>query len=299
MNAHRPTRCVFAHAHPDDETLATGVALAMHALAGDEVTVLTATLGDEGEVIPAQLRHLDVDHEDRLGPYRRTELAGAIAALGVNSVVLGDPDPAPAGESGARYRDSGMAGTSANERDGSLCAASTSEVVDTVVGTLDALDPDIVITYDASGGYGHPDHIRVHDLIVAAAARMRRTPTLYAAVVPQSWAQERREWVRTHVQESFDVLDDDEPYPPSVVPDDAVAHVVAGSAEALAKRDAALVHHRTQVTLYDGFYVLSNMIAAALPDKEAYVRLEPGTGEMLPPPTQPALGLLVADKGVQ
>lgn len=299
MNAHPPTRLVFVHAHPDDETLATGVALAMHALAGDDVTVLSATLGDEGEVIPAQLRHLDVEHEDRLGRYRRTELAGAIAALGVNSVVLGDPESAPVGECGARYRDSGMAGTSANEGDGALCAVSFSEVVDMLVGVLDALAPDILVTYDASGGYGHPDHIRVHDLTVAAAARMRSTPTLYAVVVPQSWAQERRAWVRAHAPEGFVVPGDDEPYPPSVVPDETIAHIVAGSVEALSRRDAALGHHRTQVSVHHGFYALSNEIAAALPDKEAYVRLEPGTGDTLPPPAQPSLGLLVAGKGAQ
>ncbi|WP_168582028.1 PIG-L family deacetylase [Gephyromycinifex aptenodytis] len=298
MNSHAATRLVFVHAHPDDETLATGVALAMHALAGHEVTVLTATLGDEGEVIPPQLRYLDVEHTDRLGPYRRTELAAATAQLGVRSLVLGDPDPAPSGQCGARYRDSGMVGTSANGRSGALCTVDTADVLADLVATLDALDPDILVTYDHSGGYGHPDHIRVHQLTVAAAARLRRVPSLYAAVVPQSWAQERRAWVRQQVRGDFTLLGQDEPYPPSVVADDAFAHLIVGTPEALARRDAALRAHRTQVEVHDGFYALSNKIATALPDREAYVQLHPGTGQVLPCPPEPVTGLLRGQEDV-
>ena len=73
-------RLLAVHAHPDDETLATGVAVAHHVARGDEVTVLTCTLGEQGEVIPPELAHLDADHEDTLGEFRRDELRGELLA---------------------------------------------------------------------------------------------------------------------------------------------------------------------------------------------------------------------------
>ena len=83
---------LFVHAHPDDETLATGIALAHYARLGHDVHVLTCTLGEEGEVIPAELAHLASDRDDALGTWRREELRRAMAALGVGHRVLGE-DP--------------------------------------------------------------------------------------------------------------------------------------------------------------------------------------------------------------
>ena len=83
-------RLLFVHAHPDDETLATGVAVAHHVARGDEVTVLTCTLGEQGEVIPPELAHLAAEQDDALGPYRREELRRAMAAIGAEHRVLGE-----------------------------------------------------------------------------------------------------------------------------------------------------------------------------------------------------------------
>ena len=99
---------LFVHAHPDDESLATGISLAHLSAAGHDVRVLTMTLGEEGEVIPPELRHLAADAEDRLGPYRREELRSAMQGLGVAHRVLGE-DPGSGVLS--LYRDSGMAVT--------------------------------------------------------------------------------------------------------------------------------------------------------------------------------------------
>src|SRR5690606_1118501 len=97
-----PARLLFVHAHPDDETLATGGTIAHYAARPDvEVTLVTCTLGEEGEVIPAELALLAADHADQLGGYRIGELARACAALGVTDHrFLGGP---------GRWRDSGMA----------------------------------------------------------------------------------------------------------------------------------------------------------------------------------------------
>src|SRR3954447_17133613 len=97
-------RLLFVHAHPDDETLTCGIAMAHHVARGDEVHVLTCTLGEEGEVIPPRLAHLEGAADDALGPHRHAELTEALGRVGAHLHVLG-------AESGrlSRYRDSGMA----------------------------------------------------------------------------------------------------------------------------------------------------------------------------------------------
>ena len=109
----RPLRLVAVHAHPDDETLATGLTLAHHSAAGDEVHVITCTLGEEGEVITPELAHLEGTEE--LGVHRRTEIAAATAALGVRHHWLGGDPP--------RWRDSGMAGSAAARHPRAFAAA--------------------------------------------------------------------------------------------------------------------------------------------------------------------------------
>ncbi|MDO5628388.1 MAG: PIG-L family deacetylase [Mobilicoccus sp.] len=284
MNSSR--RVVFVHAHPDDETLATGVSVAEHVLLGDDVTVLTCTLGDEGEIIPAELAHLAV--EDRLGAYRRGELWAALYRLGARSVLLGDEETDTPGEGPTLFRDSGMAGTEANATAGALAAVEVEEVTGRLTAALEALDPDIVVTYDATGGYGHPDHIRVHEATVAATGRLADPPALYAVVTPREWITRDRSWVEAHVHDRTVIVPGlHEEHVPSAVDLGVVTHVVEGSPAALARRDAALAEHRTQVRVRDGWFTLSNDIAQRLPRAEAFVRLTPGTGEQHPGRDEP------------
>ncbi|GAB48375.1 N-acetyl-1-D-myo-inositol-2-amino-2-deoxy-alpha-D-glucopyranoside deacetylase [Mobilicoccus pelagius] len=288
----RARRLVFVHAHPDDETLATGVSIAHHVRAGDVVTVLTCTLGDEGEVIPAELARLAADAEDRLGAYRRGELWAATFRLGARSVLLADEETPTPGEGPGFFRDSGMAGTPANERPGALAYVEIEEVVGRLAAALEALDPDVVVTYDPAGGYGHPDHVRVHDATVAAAARLPRTPALYTRVTPRSWIERDRRWVLANVghragEARFHVPALDDELIPSVVDDEAVTHVVRPAPGDLDVRDAALAEHRTQVVVRDGWYALSNDVATRLPQAEAFVRVEPGTGTPYPGKAEP------------
>ena len=104
-------RFLLVHAHPDDESIATGLSIGALAEAGHDVHVLTCTLGEQGEVIPPALQHLDADHDDALGDYRAGELAAALTALGAIGHVLGADAEPP-----RRYRDSGMAGAPSSRR---------------------------------------------------------------------------------------------------------------------------------------------------------------------------------------
>ena len=163
---HAARSVVFIHAHPDDETLATGGLILALADAGVEVRVLTATRGERGDVVPGPLSPLA--GTAALEVERGRELAGALAALAVRRHdYLGMP-PARVPHAPHRiYRDSGMrwvapglAGPADEEDAASLVGADVADVT----------APDVVVTYDEAGGYGHPDHVRVHEAVSRATA---------------------------------------------------------------------------------------------------------------------------------
>jgi N-acetyl-1-D-myo-inositol-2-amino-2-deoxy-alpha-D-glucopyranoside deacetylase len=167
---------LLAHAHPDDETLASGGLIAELVARGVRVTVLTASRGERGEIVAGALpASTDADALTRA---REDELAGAIAALGVSAQYwLGE---APARSSvlpPRRYRDSGMtwirpglAGPADDADADALSVAPLGEVVDDVAAVLAVERPSLVISYDSGGGYGHPDHVRIRDAALAASA---------------------------------------------------------------------------------------------------------------------------------
>lgn len=279
-------RLLFVHAHPDDETLATGVAMAHYLAAGHEVHVLTCTLGEEGEVIPPQLRHLAAGEQDALGPYRREELRRAMDLLGARHAVLGE-DPGRGVLS--RYRDSGMAGTPSAEHPLAFVRADVGEAAALVAEHVTALAPDVVVTYDEHGGYAHPDHIQTHRVTMAALATLpeARRPRAFCILTPQSWAEQDRAWLSRHVDPGADpevtVPQPDWPFPPSVVADDLVTHEVVDQA-AVGPQTAALEAHATQVLVHEGgYYTLSNDIAARLSGREGFAAVDPATGRLLPP----------------
>ncbi|MDO5067869.1 MAG: PIG-L family deacetylase [Propionibacteriaceae bacterium] len=167
-------RIAFVHAHPDDESLWSG-ALTLHLVAaGHDVWLLTATRGERGEVVPGPLSELAGTPE--LERRRGLELAGAVASLGfAGHAFLGD---APVG-SGRRYKDSGMtwirpglAGPADDAEPDSLCQSDFGEVVADLTAWLRSVGAELVISYDDDGGYGHPDHVRLHHAARDAAARL-------------------------------------------------------------------------------------------------------------------------------
>ncbi|WP_151526111.1 N-acetyl-1-D-myo-inositol-2-amino-2-deoxy-alpha-D-glucopyranoside deacetylase [Serinicoccus kebangsaanensis] len=263
----RPLRLVAVHAHPDDETLATGLTLAHHVEAGDEVHVITCTLGEEGEVITPALSHLEGSEE--LADHRRGELERAMARLAVRHHYLGGPRP--------RWRDSGMAGSAAASHPRAFAGADLEDAAALLARQLEELAPDVVLTYDPWGGYGHPDHVQTHRVTARAVELLAARPRLFVSLVPRSWARQDRAWLAEHVPAGTrspaggvaQVPGPEDPFPPGVVDDDAITHVVVDGA-ALPRQRAALAEHQTQVTLHDGWYTLSNDIAARLPGREAY-----------------------------
>lgn len=163
-------RAVFVHAHPDDEAITTGGAIADLARRGADVLVVTCTLGEEGEVIGETYQHLVADEADQLGGFRTRELAASLRALGARGEYLGGA---------GRFRDSGMAGSPASRNSRAL-VNSGELAVELMAEILRRERPQLVVTYGPDGGYGHPDHVRAHEIAHAAAERTGVPRVLWA-----------------------------------------------------------------------------------------------------------------------
>src|SRR5580704_9671458 len=173
-------RLLLVHAHPDDESIGTGATMAKYAAEGAHVTLVTCTLGEFGEVIPPSLAHLAAEAEDRLGEYRIGELAAACAELGVTDHrFLGGP---------GRWRDSGMMGTEANDDPRCFWRADVDQAARALLDVIREVRPQVLVTYDANGFYGHPDHIQAHRVSMRAFERAGDDglAKLYATAAPDS-----------------------------------------------------------------------------------------------------------------
>jgi N-acetyl-1-D-myo-inositol-2-amino-2-deoxy-alpha-D-glucopyranoside deacetylase len=145
------------HAHPDDETIGTGGTMAKAVRAGHRVVLVTCTRGEMGEIV---VKDMDTpDNHRRLGEIRAGELEAAMGVLGVTEWEnLG-------------YRDSDMMGREGNNDPRTFWQADLDEAARRLTWLIRRYRPDVVTTYNAFGGYGHPDHIRVHDTAIRAVPR--------------------------------------------------------------------------------------------------------------------------------
>lgn len=282
------------HAHPDDETLATGALLATWAAAGRPVTVVTATRGERGEVIGDRWAHLEGDGP-ALAAHRERELAGALAALGVTDHRFLDAG------TGRRYEDSGMAwvgagqaGAAADVPPGAFVTVPLDEAAAALAAVLRERRPQVVVTYEPGGGYGHPDHVRTHDVTTRAlelVADDAPVPVVLWSVAGRTATRRAQHAlagpaVRAVLGEAGEVLTAPDPRGSQasvVVPDEDVDLLV----DVAPVRDrvlGALRAHATQVQAVRavdddallGCYALSNAVLGAVPVVEGY-RFAPGS----------------------
>lgn len=151
---------VFLHAHPDDEASGTAGTMRLAADAGHRVVCVFATNGDHGTT-PTDLRE-----GETVVQRRRTEAKASALVLGTARVEwLG-------------YADSGMTGWEQNSAEQSFHACDTAEAGARLAQILDEEDADVLVGYDWHGGYGHPDHVKVHRVVYAAAERAARRPRI-------------------------------------------------------------------------------------------------------------------------
>jgi N-acetyl-1-D-myo-inositol-2-amino-2-deoxy-alpha-D-glucopyranoside deacetylase len=266
---------LLVHAHPDDESIGTGAVMARYAGEGAQVTLLTCTLGELGEVLVPELAGLAADRADQLGGYRISELAVAMRALGVTDHrFLG----------GAGYwRDSGMMGTPENDDPRAFwsCAKDESrfdEAVDQAAAVIRDVRPQVLVTYDQNGGYGHPDHIMAHRVAMAAAQRAEKDggpgepwaiSKIYWMALPKSVLQRGIDALRAAGDETFfDGVDSADELPMGN-PDEDVTAAVDGRAFAEAKRNAMRAH-ATQIAVDGPFFALSNNVGLEILDVEYF-----------------------------
>ncbi|TXS56752.1 N-acetyl-1-D-myo-inositol-2-amino-2-deoxy-alpha-D-glucopyranoside deacetylase [Streptomyces sp. t39] len=265
-------RLLLVHAHPDDESITNGATMALYAAAGTHVTLVTCTLGEEGEVIPADLAHLAPDREDRLGAHRAGELADAMKELGVT-------DHRFLGGQG-RFRDSGMMGVPQNHREGAFWGTDVDEAAAELVEVIRSVRPQVLVTYDPDGGYGHPDHIQAHRVAMRAAdlageRAYRRdlgdphtVAKIYWTRVPRSLAEEGFARLRATAAGDFPGIADIGDIP-GVVDDELITAEIDGTAYAEQKA-AAMRAHVTQIAVNGPFFALSNDLGQPLFTTECY-----------------------------
>jgi mycothiol conjugate amidase Mca len=147
----QPLTLMAVHAHPDDETIGTGGVLARAAAQGIRTVLVTCTGGEVGEIAPETGVSLE-----SLGEVRKRELEEACKILDITHLEL------------LGYRDSGMAGTADNEHPNAFARADLTEATAKLATLVRKYRPDVLVTYDENGFYGHPDHINAHRITVGA-----------------------------------------------------------------------------------------------------------------------------------
>ena len=256
-------RALLVHAHPDDETINNGATMAMYAAAGVGVTLVTCTRGEEGEVLVPDLSHLASHANDELGVHRETELANAMKALGVSDHrFLGAPTK--------KYRDSGMMGKEPNNRPDVFWQANVDEAAEELVKIILEIKPQVLVTYDEFGGYGHPDHIQAHRVAMRAAelaAPQWEIQKIYWNTMPKSIIQMGIEKMKEIGSDFFGVESaDDLPF----AKDDSFVTTRISAPTFAKNKIEAMKAHPTQITLDGPFFALSNNLGVEVLGDEYY-----------------------------
>jgi len=253
---------LLVHAHPDDETIGTGATMAKYASEGVNVTLVTCTLGEEGEVLVPALAGIAADKGDQLGGWRMHELAEACKALGVTDHrFLGGP---------GAYRDSGMMDTPANENPRCFWRADLDVAAAQLIQVIREVRPQIVVTYDEFGAYGHPDHIQAHRVTVKALEQTRDiVQKFYYTAVPRSFIEASIVAMKEQGHEFFGGVEsaDDVPFAKS---DDEITTQI-DARDFLDAKVEGMRAHATQIEVDGPFFALSNHIGQKAFGLEHYV----------------------------
>jgi N-acetyl-1-D-myo-inositol-2-amino-2-deoxy-alpha-D-glucopyranoside deacetylase len=277
---------LLVHAHPDDESIGQGATMARYVSEGVGVTLVTCTGGEMGEILVPELEHLAADRDDTLADQRRIELDKAMAELGVTDHrYLGGFQ---------RYRDSGMqwhadghAVAADDVHDNAFWNADLTAAATDLVQVIREVRPQVLVTYDEFGGYGHPDHIQAHRVamygaVLAAVPSYRRDLGDSWDVAKIYWgamsASRMRDGLR-RLREAGDTTTfegmDPENLPAFAIEDGDLTAAIDGS-QFVEQKMAALRAHATQIAVDGPFFALSNNVGNEVWGTE-YFRLAKGT----------------------
>ena len=274
MRVSAARRLLLVHAHPDDETIGNGVTMTKYATAGTQVTLVTCTRGEEGEVLLSELANLASDKDDKLGEQRIIELKNAMHELGIKDYrFLGAPNK--------KWRDSGMMGTPQNDRNDVFWQTDLDEAALELVKIILEIKPQVLITYDEFGGYGHPDHIKAHRVAMRAAElaidQGWQISKIYWNTTPRSVVQEGIEKMKEVGSDFFGAESvEDLPW---AKPDELVTTVI-NAPEFVPQTLAAMKAHATQISIDGPFFALSNNLGLEVWGDEYYTLVK---GEVAAP----------------
>jgi N-acetyl-1-D-myo-inositol-2-amino-2-deoxy-alpha-D-glucopyranoside deacetylase len=235
--------------------------MAMYSALGADVTLVTCTRGEEGEVLVEEHAHKAASNDDLLGEHRVLELADAMKELGIKDFrFLGEPS--------TQYRDSGMIGTEPNERPDCFWKADFDTATNQLVKVIDEVKPHVLITYDEFGGYGHPDHIQAHRIAMAASEKSEwQISKIYWNVMPRSVIQEGIDKMKELGSDFFGAESaDDLPF----AKDDSFVTTLIDGNSYVEQKMAAMRAHATQIAVDGPFFALSNNLGLQVWGHEYY-----------------------------
>jgi LmbE family N-acetylglucosaminyl deacetylase len=284
--ATRPLTLMTTHAHPDDETIGTGGTMAMNVKAGRRVVLVTNTRGEMGEIVVPDMD--TPDNHRRLGELRAVELERAMGELGVTEWEnLG-------------YRDSDMMGRDGNHDPRTFWQADLDEAAGRLTWLVRRYQPDVMTTYNSFGGYGHPDHIRTHDVAVRAFDRAGdaawypeqlehgvatwQPSKLYETAIPISVREAMREAMAKEGKPSFwdppadatpeQIAEHEAFLAKMLVPDETITTWVDISGDPIDRKWRAIQRHVTQIAMDSGFMVFGEDGWKESWSKEAFILRE-------------------------
>jgi LmbE family N-acetylglucosaminyl deacetylase len=272
-----PLTLMAIHAHPDDESISTGGVLARYARAGVRTVLVTCTDGGCGDG-PGGIKPMDEGFDrDAVVALRQRELERSCEILGVTHLeTLG-------------YRDSGMMGWPDNDLPGSFWKTPVGEAADRVADLMARYQPQVVVTYDAKGFYGHPDHIQAHRITMAAAEATGIPAKVYFTAVPRSrmigFAERLKElgveWTDDGDEGRGDAEEEREgPREEWGTPDDEVTTYVDVRDRAGQKFDSLAAHASQSDNIF--FLKMGKQVFGEIMGTEAFVRALDRTGAPLP-----------------
>jgi N-acetyl-1-D-myo-inositol-2-amino-2-deoxy-alpha-D-glucopyranoside deacetylase len=266
-------RLLLVHAHPDDESIGQGATMAKYVAEGRGVTLVTCTAGEMGEILVPELEHLAADKEDRLGEHRKGEIEDAMKALGVTDHRwLGGFQHYR--DSGMKWHDDGYAIAADDVHENAFWHADLTQAADLLVEVIREVRPQVLVTYDQFGGYGHPDHIQAHR-VAMYAAQLAAVPS-YRQDLGEPWDIAKIYWgamsesrMRAGLRAlrdsgdttSFEGMEPDGPLPHFVTPDENLAAAVDAQ-DFVEKKMEALRAYPTQITTDGPFFALSNNVGS-------------------------------------
>jgi N-acetyl-1-D-myo-inositol-2-amino-2-deoxy-alpha-D-glucopyranoside deacetylase len=262
-------RLLLVHAHPDDESIGQGATMAKYVAEGRGVTLVTCTAGEMGEILVPELEHLAAEKEDGLGVHRRGELDSAMARLGVTDHrFLGGFGTYR--DSGMKWHEDGHAIAADDVHENAFWHADLTEAATHLVTVIREVRPQVLVTYDEFGGYGHPDHIQAHR-VAMYAAQLAAVPS-YRRDLGEAWditkiywsamsATRFREGLRklrdAGDETTFEGMDPDGYLPAFFLADSDITTEV-DAADYIEQKMSALTAHATQIATDGPFFALSN-----------------------------------------